>query len=136
MLAYYDSHFGPVPVKVTRVERNGQRWEIFATVTANRPKWGVDKAKSTPPIWPKGKKILSTERSIFPRDRVMLTENGNIAATVNYDPAVVYAAIIERERTKDHAHKGKSSKGARAKATQAEDRPTNYRWRTGFDKQA
>ena len=93
MLAYYDSHFGPVPVRVTKVSRSGNRWEIYATVTANRPlkrnRYGGK------PIYRRGMKLLASEKAILPREAVIMTENGNIAATYVIDPCETWKAFIQ-----------------------------------------
>lgn len=92
MQAFYDSHFGPVPVKITRVERDGARWHIFATVTRNSPVWAN---KSLRPIYKRGQKILASEKAIFPKRLVSMTENGNISYTYKYDPAKEYREFLK-----------------------------------------
>src|SRR5687767_605617 len=91
MKAYYDSHFGPVPIFITKVDRYGARWEIQATVEAN----SVGPGK---PVYPKGRLILASEKVIFPRNKVILTENGNIAATYVYDPSVEFAEFLTQPK--------------------------------------
>lgn len=81
MLGYYNSHFGPVPVVITKVEKSGARWEIWATVTQST---GTHGGK---PIYPKGRLLLATEKAIYPQ-----------GMSINYNPNEAYKELLQRSK--------------------------------------
>ena len=97
MLAYYDSIYGPVPVKVIGADRQGPKWVISVVVTSNFPKRRKDQARCTRSLYKRYQKLSINGIWIFPRDNVILTENGNIAATVKHDPATVFAGFVKHK---------------------------------------
>lgn len=94
VLAFYDSHFGPVPVKVTKAIRNGANWCLYATVTVDSPKLTKMQSTSIGYVFPKGKMILGSERSIFPKGSVKMGKSGDMLY-MSYDPAQAYSGLIE-----------------------------------------
>ena len=83
MLAYYDSFYGLVPVKVKRVIKEGARWEIEAIVTANR-KWGGYK---------RGTRIIASQLYIVPRTTIKRTKYNTYI--LPYDAAEEYKEFLK-----------------------------------------
>lgn len=96
MLAYYDSHYGLVPVKIISVYRQGMRWEIYASITANKPRGG----------YKRGQKIVSSPLWVFPRHKII--KNKYLTA---YNPEVEYAGLIKK--TVEECHDKKATRRSR-----------------------
>lgn len=82
MLGYYDSYFGLVPVRITKVERKGAKWDIYATVTA-RKKIG---------IYGTGYKLVAGCTSIVPRTAIKRTKYNTYI--LPYDPKETYKGLM------------------------------------------